>query len=172
MDVQQFCFDIFHDKKGFALNLATLKSHFKYAETVKIKQLELPTETIEIPEEIECNSDNYKTFGYFYFASEKKDVEINLHSFIVHYLRNDGKPEKSSIIDLNQVILHSHISIDAWAHCKTISPLVSHLQSVCQLEISLLKSMKIDEKQLYHVTQLLNWPIWPCFLVVNYLHFA
>ena len=62
MDEQQFCFDIFHDKKGFALNLATLKSHFKYAETVKIKQLELPTETIEIPEEIECNSDNYKMF--------------------------------------------------------------------------------------------------------------
>ena len=123
MDEQQFCFDIFHDKKGFALNLVTLKSHFKYAETVKIKQLELPTETIEIPEEIECNSDNYKTFGYFYFTSEKKDIEINLHSFIVHYLRNDGKPEKSSIMDLNQVILHSHISIKC-ASCQSIYPLM------------------------------------------------
>ena len=92
-----------YDEKGYSFSLTMLKQYFKYGDKVKIKQIEYGSSFVDIPADIEIDSATYHLVDNVYFVTSKHEINSKIEEIFVHYVLDDGKPEKSSLMQLFEV---------------------------------------------------------------------
>ena len=88
--------------QGLYFTLKQLKE-FKFGDTVQIIEIKSPTVQYQVPKEVHDDPASWEAFPEIFISPNRGKFKTNLEQTFISYLRNDGKPEKDSVMKIHQV---------------------------------------------------------------------
>ena len=84
---------------GMYITLKQIKE-IKFSDTARVTEIKTPIVSYKIPKEINDDPESWEAFSKIFISPNQWNMKKNFHASTISYLRSDGKPEKSSLLEI------------------------------------------------------------------------